>query len=87
MRLHWCWSRRPASTRTVPLRGYVEKVSQDQVTMLRGDAFRMKLDAVRGQGPMAQSHDQMIASFRCHHNILRQVFPINYERMIACGSK
>src|SRR5262249_9883881 len=83
IRLHGLFGRRDASGRTVPSRGYVEKVAQDQVAMFGRDAFGMKLHAMHGERPVAEPHDQMIVCFRCYDNILWQVFAINDERVIA----
>src|SRR5262249_21784710 len=74
MRLHGLSGPSDTSGRTVPLSGYVEKVPQDQVAVLRRDAFRVKLHAMDRQGPVAQPHNQMVACFCCDNNILRQIF-------------
>ena len=67
----------------IPLRGYVEKILQDQVAMLGGDALGMELHAVHRIAAVVHPHDQGVGRFRCHFKILREVFAIDDERVIA----
>src|SRR5262245_14165075 len=75
--------RREPAGRGIPLRGYVEKILQDQVAMLGGDALGMELDTVNRVAAMMHPHDQMIRRFRRYLNILREVFAIDDERVVA----
>ena len=47
----------------IPLRGYVEKILQDQVAMLGGDALGMELHAVHRIAAVVHPHDQVFRSF------------------------
>ena len=58
--------RRMAATLRIPLRGEVEKILQDQVAVLRRDAFGMELHAVHRQRCVRQSHHQPVVGFRRH---------------------
>src|SRR5271170_2965876 len=53
-------ARLAAAGRGIPIRSEVEEVLQDQVTVLGRDAFGVELNAVRGQGPMLERHDQAV---------------------------
>src|SRR5262249_54448007 len=67
----------------IPLRGYVEKILQDQVAMLGGDALGMELHGVNCVAPVVHPHDQVISRFRRYLNILREVLAFDDERVVA----
>lgn len=69
----------------VPLRGNVEKVLQEQMTMLGSNAFRVKLHAVYGEVLVGEPHDQAAIGIRRRGEVLREARPLNHKRMIACG--
>src|SRR6266487_1613659 len=71
--------------RSVPGRGDLQKVLQDEMAVLGGNALGMKLDAMHCKRAMRQPHDQTVIGLRCHNEFVRQARPIHHERMVACG--
>src|ERR1051325_7102256 len=66
------WFRRPPAARGVPGVGKVEKIFQDDVAVLRCDAFRVKLHAVNRQRLVRGPHQQSAVRLRRDVQALRQ---------------
>src|SRR5689334_12280678 len=67
----------------VPRRCEVEKIFQEQMPVLGGDAFGMKLHAVHRQLPMREPHHQAVRGFGGHIQIARHGRTLDHQRMIA----
>src|SRR5690348_1636129 len=77
--------RTAAAARLVPTLGDFKKVFQEQMTVLGGDAFRMKLHAVDRHLPMGEPHHQTVVGFGGHFKLARQRLALDHQRMIARG--
>src|SRR5262245_23458476 len=69
--------------RSVPGCGHVEKVPQDEMAMLRGDALGVKLNAVHRKRAMRKPHDQAIIGLGRYRKLVRQARSFDHERMVA----
>src|SRR5262249_25814706 len=63
--------------------GDVEKVSQQEMAVLGGNALRMKLNAVHRQCAVRQSHDETVTGFCRNRKLVRQACPLDHEGMVA----
>src|SRR5262249_14796530 len=78
-----CMARRATAGRRVPGGGKIEKILQDEMAVLGGDALGMKLHAVHRQGAMLQRHHQAVPGLGGDRKIVRHRSAIDHERMIA----
>src|SRR5215212_1591352 len=69
--------------RGVPLRGQLEKVLQQQMAVLRRDAFRMELHAVHGKRLVREAHDQAVAGFGSDAERVRHGVTVDHQRVVA----
>src|SRR5262249_61150566 len=76
---------RPPAGRGVPRRGDVEKVAQDQVPVLGGDALGMELNAVDGEAAVREPHDEAAVGLGGHAELVRQACALDHQRMVARG--
>src|SRR5262249_23138462 len=71
------------SGRAIPRFGDFEKVLEQQMTVLGGDAFGVELHAVHRQPLMRKPHHQTVIGLGRHVEIARHALALNHERMIA----
>src|ERR1700720_602978 len=71
------------SARAIPRLRNVEEIFQEQMTVLRRDAFGMELHAMHRQPVMRKPHHQTVLGFRRHAEIARHGFALDHQRMIA----
>src|SRR6266516_3455244 len=76
---------RPPAGLGIPGRGKLEKILQDQMPVLRGDAFRVELHAMDRQPRVRNAHDEMIVGFRRQCQLVRYAGAVDHERMVARG--
>src|SRR5450631_1218200 len=76
-------ARLAAAGRGVPIRGEVEEVLEDQVTVLGRDAFGVELHPMHGQAAVLQRHHQLIPGLRGDREIPGHRGAIDHEGMIA----
>src|SRR6516225_7134645 len=71
------------SGRAIPRFGDFEKVLEQQMTVLGGDAFGVELHAVHRQALMRKPHHQTVIGLGRHVEIARHALALNHQRMIA----
>src|SRR6516225_1331994 len=76
------WIGAAPSGRCVPRGGEVEKILQQQMTLLGGDAFGMKLHAVHRQLSMRKPHHEAVLGFGGECQIARYGLALDHQRMI-----
>jgi hypothetical protein len=67
----------------IPFSREIEKVFQDQVAVLRCDAFGMKLHPVNGQARVLGAHDKAVSGACCNRECLRHGRGFNDKRMVS----
>lgn len=55
--------------------------------MFRGNGFRVELDTMHRQFPVAQSHDRPVFKPRRHLKAVGDGVPVNHQRVVACCLK
>src|SRR6516164_3817601 len=71
------------SGRAIPRFGDFEKVLEQQMTVLGGDAFGVELHAVHWQALMRKPHHQTVIGLGRNVEIARHALALNHQRMIA----
>src|SRR5262249_6562957 len=71
------------SGRAIPRFGDFEKVLEQQMTVLGGDAFGVELHAVHRKPLMRKPHHKTVIGLGRHDEIARHALALNHERMIA----
>src|SRR5260370_28643001 len=74
---------RASPGRSIPRRRDLEEILEDEMAMLGGDAFGMKLHAVHRQPGMRKPHDQPVVGLRQHRQITRPAPALDHERMTS----
>ncbi len=61
----------------------IKEIRQKGMAMLRGNAFRVKLDAVQGIGFVLKTHDDAIAGFSRYLEAIGKCLAFNGQGVIA----
>src|SRR5437763_903209 len=69
--------------RAVPGRGDVEEILQDEMAVLGGDAFRVKLHAVHRQPGVRETHHQAVVGLGGDVEFVRHGGALDHQRMIT----
>src|SRR5215469_7826559 len=77
------WIGAAPSGRCVPCGGEIEKIFQQQMALLGGDAFGVKLHAVHRQLSMRKPHHQAVLGFGSEMKIARHALALDHQGMIA----
>src|SRR5262245_12764859 len=80
-----CRSLRALVALRIPQRGQIEKILQNQMPVLGGDAFGMELNAVHRQGAMREPHHQTVMRFGRDGEFVGQAVALDHERVVARG--
>src|SRR5690242_5007980 len=71
--------------RLIPCLREFEEIFQQQMAVLRRDAFGMKLHAVHRQPLMREPHHQPVACFGRDIELARHARALDHQRMVTCG--